>query len=118
MAARSYITSFGALKKCFFSHGRGLSSLIFFLLLVSAAFPQANDSAARTNRNNYEEQFSRALADCRFEKAMEYNEKFYSIALKNKNQDDIFCSLSDMFELNRLTGNHFSTSAKSLATEA
>jgi tetratricopeptide (TPR) repeat protein len=50
--------------------------------------------------------FYAAFSQCRFEDAMDYSEKYYSAAVLENNQDEIFNSLSGMFALNRQMGNY------------
>ena len=50
--------------------------------------------------------FRAALSECKYEDAMEYIEKYYGYARSTNDQNEIYISLTGMFELNRQMGNY------------
>jgi len=50
--------------------------------------------------------FWAAVSECDFEKAMDYNEKYYTEARQKNDGDGIYLSLTGMFELNKQMGNY------------
>jgi tetratricopeptide (TPR) repeat protein len=50
--------------------------------------------------------FHTALVETRFDEAMDYGEKYHSIALRENDQNKIFISLTNMFSLYQQTGNY------------
>src|SRR5450432_46783 len=65
----------------------------------------ADSSISSRTEKEYHDLFSKALNDCDFDAAMDYSDKYYHFVLRANNQDGIYKSLNEMFELNCQMGN-------------